>query len=112
MHADRGRDIASDSLGFPASERSLAAGVLPADPAGTEPDALANGTEANLEELAVAPEGVGESIPTEGVYAPRRPRKVLFSEVVEFRTETLPRRKPRIPGDNSHIGGNATITAQ
>lgn len=31
-----------------------------------------------------------------GVYAPPRPRRVLHSEVVEFRTDTLRRRKPQI----------------
>ena len=93
--------MASDSLGFAESERSLVAEVLPAELAGFEPDALAHGAAANLEEAEIAVEEAGESIPAEGVYAPPRPRKVLFSEVVKFRTETLPRRKPRIPGDES-----------
>ena len=93
--------MASDSLRLPEYERPLVAEVLPADPAGTEPDSLANGSAATLEETVVVAEGAGESIPEEGVYAPPRPRKVLFSEVVEFRTATLPRRKPRIPRDDS-----------
>jgi hypothetical protein len=38
-----------------------------------------------------------------GVYAPPRPRRVLHSEVVEFRTETLRRRLPRITGDDSFL---------
>jgi hypothetical protein len=42
-------------------------------------------------------------VPVEGVYAPPRPRKILFSEVIEFRTKTLPRRKPRIPCDHSFL---------
>jgi hypothetical protein len=93
--------MASDSLRFPESERPLVAEVLPAHPSGTEPDSLANGAGATLEETGGAVDGADESIPEEGVYAPPRPRKVLFSEVVEFRTETLPRRRPRIPDDES-----------
>jgi hypothetical protein len=92
--------MASDSLGLPAYERSLVAEVPPVDLARTEPDSLADGA-ATRGEIVVAPEDDGESLPAEGVYAPHRPRKVLLSEVVEFRTETLPRRKPRISGDES-----------
>lgn len=39
----------------------------------------------------------------EGVYAPSRPRRVLFSEVVEFQTDKLPRRTPRIVSDDSFL---------
>jgi hypothetical protein len=41
------------------------------------------------------------AIPEEGVYAPPRPRRILSSEIVEFRTVTLARRRPRITGDDS-----------
>jgi hypothetical protein len=43
------------------------------------------------------------AIPEEGIYAPPRPRRVLHSVVVEFRTATLPRRRPRITGDDSFL---------
>ena len=40
-------------------------------------------------------------IPEEGVCAPPRPRRILFSEIVELRTATLARRRPRTTGDDS-----------
>jgi hypothetical protein len=43
------------------------------------------------------------TISEEGVYAPPRPHTVLDSEVVEFRTAALPRRRPRIAGDDSFL---------
>jgi hypothetical protein len=43
------------------------------------------------------------AIPDEGVYAPPRPRRVLSSEIVEFRTATLARRRPRITSDDSFL---------
>jgi hypothetical protein len=93
--------MASDSLRIPEYERPLVDQVGPAIPARIEPDPQANRAAATPEEAVVAVEGADESIPEEGVYAPPRPRKVLYSEVVEFRTKTLPRRKPRIHGDES-----------
>jgi hypothetical protein len=51
-----------------------------------------------------APIDAGDmAIPEEGVYAPRRPRRILSSEIVEFRTATLARRWPRITGDDSFL---------
>jgi hypothetical protein len=41
------------------------------------------------------------AIPEEGVYAPRRPHRILSSEIVEFRIATQARRRPRITGDAS-----------
>jgi hypothetical protein len=50
----------------------------------------------------VAPADVDDlAIPDEGVYAPPRPRRILSSEVVEFRTAALARRRPRITDDDS-----------
>jgi hypothetical protein len=95
--------MASDTLRRPENERPPVAEVLPADRAGREPDSLAQGAAATLETTVAAVEGADASIPKEGVYAPPRPRKVLFSELVELRTETLPRRKPRIAGDQSFL---------
>jgi hypothetical protein len=43
------------------------------------------------------------ALPDEGVYAPPRPRRILSSEIVEFRTATLARRRPRITGDDSFL---------
>lgn len=48
-------------------------------------------------------EVVDLAIPDEGVYAPPRPRRILSSEIVEFRTATLARRRPRITGDDSFL---------
>jgi hypothetical protein len=92
--------VAADSLRFPVCERPPVPEAMPAVPAGTEPDSLANVAAETLERTLAAVDGADTSIPEEGVYAPPRPRKVLFSEVVEFRTETLPRRKPQIPADD------------
>jgi hypothetical protein len=93
--------MASDSLRIPGYERPLVAELGPAIPARIEPDSQANRAATTPEEAVVAVERADESIPEEGVYAPPRPRKVLDSEVVEFRIKTLPRRKPRIPNDES-----------
>lgn len=40
--------------------------------------------------------GISDSDFIGGVYAPRRNRRVLHTEVVEFRMDKLRRRKPRI----------------
>jgi hypothetical protein len=64
---------------------------------GTEASAAANVAASNVEPL-------GTSAHVEevyGVYAPRRRKRVLHSDFVEFRTDQLPRRKPRITGDDS-----------
>jgi hypothetical protein len=76
---------------------------LQVNPSGMAPDPsteVASGSET----AAGAPIDVDDApIPEEGVYAPRRPRKILSSEVVEFRTATLARRRPRITGDDSFL---------
>lgn len=38
-----------------------------------------------------------------GVYAPSVPRRVIFSEVLEFRIADLPRREPQIYIDPRHL---------
>jgi hypothetical protein len=44
-----------------------------------------------------------EGFPPESIFVPRRKKKVLLSEVVEIKTSDLPRRKPRIVGDDSFL---------
>jgi len=41
--------------------------------------------------------------PADGVFAARRKKKVLLSEVVEFKTSELRRRKPRMVSDDTFL---------
>ena len=90
-------------LASPATSANLLVFMLPVDAAGTEPSPTANVTASNLEQLAAGAVAAMDEGDVYGVYAPPRPRKVLFPEVVEFRTDKLPRRKPRITGDDSFL---------
>jgi hypothetical protein len=66
------------------------------------PSAMAPDPLTEVAAASAAATGVDDmAIPEEGVYAPRRPRRILSSEIVEFRTATLARRRPRITGDDS-----------
>jgi hypothetical protein len=79
--------------------------VLPEDVSGSDPDPAASVSVRSLEQSASCVDAA-DSMSEEdvyGVYAPPRPRRVLHSEVVEFRTETLRRRLPRITGDDSFL---------
>jgi hypothetical protein len=79
--------------------------MLPEDVSGSEPNPAASTSVKSLEQLAPsvdASASMSEEL-VYGVYAPPRPRRVLHSQVVEFRTETLRRRKPRITGDDSFL---------
>lgn len=92
---------------FASSAASMASfnSVLPEDMSGSDPDPAASASVKSFEQLAPSAPAT-ESMSEEavyGVYAPPRPRRVLHSEVVEFRTETLRRRKPRITGDDSFL---------
>jgi hypothetical protein len=44
-----------------------------------------------------------ETFPVDTVFAGRRKKKVLMSEVVEFKTSRLPRRKPQIVSDDTFL---------
>jgi hypothetical protein len=79
--------------------------MLPVDVSGSEPNLAASVPVKTLERPSLSVDA-GASMSEEavyGVYAPPRPRRVLHSEVVEFRTETLRRRTPRITGDDSFL---------
>jgi hypothetical protein len=57
-----------------------------------------------LSSLAENDAGQDDSaIPDEGVYAPQWPRKILFSETVEFRISELPRREPSVFVDDGFL---------
>jgi hypothetical protein len=76
---------------------------LPVNPPGM---ALGPSSEVDAGSAATpgAPVAVDDlAIPDEGVYAPPRPRRILSSEIVEFRTATLARRRPRITRDDSFL---------
>ena len=47
--------------------------------------------------------------PADGVFAARRKKKVLLSEVVEFKTSELRRRKPRMIGDDTSARITCTL---
>ena len=44
-----------------------------------------------------------ETYPPESLFVPRRKKKVLLSEVIEIKTSDLPRRKPRMVGDDNFL---------
>ena len=79
--------------------------MLPVDVSGSETSLTASVPVKHLERLAPSAEAA-TSVAEEavyGVYAPYRPRRVLYSEVVEFRVDTLRRLKPLIMGDDSFL---------
>jgi hypothetical protein len=73
------------------------------DANGSEPVSAADAAPKGFERATAQVETDAASIPEEGIYAPPRPRRVLHSEVVEFQTDKLPRRKPRITCDDSYL---------
>jgi hypothetical protein len=77
--------------------------IRPVEAVGLESYSVVNLVAGNAEWGSTGAESVDDSMPEEGVYAPPHPRKVLLSEVVEFRTDQLPRRKPRITSDDSFL---------
>ncbi len=76
---------------------------LQVDPPGNAPEPSSEVAAGSAASPGAAVDVDDMAIPEEGVYAPPRPRRVLFSEVVEFRTATLARRRPRITGDDSFL---------
>jgi hypothetical protein len=90
-------------LASPAASTAFIGFMLPIEATGVEPEPVANLLADSAEQVSAVADSVDASIPEEGVYAPQRPRKVLLSEVVEFRTDKLPRRKPHIAGDGSFL---------
>jgi hypothetical protein len=76
---------------------------LQVNPPGIGPDPSSEVAAGSAASPGAAVDADDVAIPGEGVYAPRRPRRILSSEIVEFRTATLARRRPRITGDDSFL---------
>jgi hypothetical protein len=87
----------------PAVSMTLVAVFPTADANGGEQAPAANSVSGDFERAVARVDTDAAPFPEEGVYAPPRPRRVLLSEFVEFETDKLPRRKPRINGDDSFL---------
>jgi hypothetical protein len=76
---------------------------LQVNPPGIGPDPSSEVATGSAASPGAAIDADDVAIREEGVYAPRRPRRVVFSEIVEFRTTTLARRRPHITRRRSRL---------